>query len=188
VCNAHFPPHPDDATPEAGIQSVNLASPAPCGGAGAPPERDHAGRFARGNRVALVVGHRSVQLWQAQEDARRAIEDAVLADAGHTRDDAPRALQLAASGLAQAALIRDAAYMRIVEDAGPLTGRGRPRRAYQVWLAASERVSRGLVLVGLRRVPRHVDPLDAIRAAVEAAGQPAPDAARRDIGREDDPR
>ena len=65
-------------------------------------------------------------------------------------------VELAASGLAQAALIRDAAYARIVEDAGPLTGRGRPRRAYQVWLAASERVSRGLALVGLRRVPRPV--------------------------------
>jgi hypothetical protein len=142
--------------------TVTLPDPAcpaidgPSGDTGARSDRDAAGRFTRGNRVSLIVGHTSRRLWAAQDDARRGIEDAVLADAGHTRDDAPRALQLAASGLAQAVLIRDAAYARIVEDAGPLTDRGRARRAYTVWLAASERVSRGLALVGLSRRERPI--------------------------------
>lgn len=185
------PPASSDPTPDAGRPADSTT---PCGpdvrytpGA---DDRDSVGRFQKGNRVALTVGHRSLQLWQAQEDIRRGIEDAILSDSGHTRDDAPRTLLLAASGLAQAALIRDAAYQRIIEDGGPLTNKGRARRAFQVWLNTAERVHRGLTLIGLRRVPRHVDPLAALHAALaaEAPRPAAPQPPRDDIVPEDGPR
>ena len=113
-------------------------------------DRDGQGRFLPGNQAAAVVGARSARFWAAQEGARRALVAAVLSDAGHV-DDPPRALALAAEGLAQAVILRDSAFARMCEDAGPLSSAGRPRRAYQVWLTAADRVERYLRLVGLQR-------------------------------------
>ena len=103
---------------------------------------------------ALVVGSHSRAFWVAQAQARQAIQDGVLRDVGHTPDDAPEALRLAASSLAQAAIVQQSAFARLVESAGPLTSGGKQRRAFVVWLQASDRVERFARLVGLRRVPR----------------------------------
>ena len=50
--------------------------------------------------------------------------------------------------------LRDSAYVRIVESGGPLTSNGRTRRAYGVWLSASDRVERHLRLISLEQVPK----------------------------------
>jgi len=126
----------------------------PSGNVGPGADRDQAGRFTRGNRAALLVGERSSAFWNACEGARRDIAAAVIADQGHSAEDAPRALWLAADGLAQAVLLRDAAFLRVVESGGPLTASGRTRRAYAVWEASSDRVVAHLRLIGLRRVPK----------------------------------
>jgi hypothetical protein len=129
---------------------------APCGTVGPASDRDaRTGRFVTANRAALVAGQHSAAFWQVHIDARRAIVEGVLSDAGHTPDDAPRALQLAADGIAQAALMRDSAFSRVVQSGGPLTSAGRTRRAFGVWLVASDRLEKYLRLVGLRRVPRN---------------------------------
>ena len=119
----------------------------------------------------MVVGQRGAQFWKEREAALRELERTILADAGHTPGDAPRALLEAASGLAQAVAIRDAAFARIGEDGGPLTSLGRGRRALRVWQDAGAAVERYLRLLGLRRVPRHVDPLEAVRRAVDDANR-----------------
>lgn len=134
------------------------------------PERCAGGHPWRGTPgPALVVGSHSRAFWVAQAQARQAIEDGVFQDAGYTRDDAPEALRLAASSIAQAAIVQQSAFARLVESAGPLTSSGRVRRAFVVWLQASDRVERFARLVGLRRVPRPVDPLEAVREAVARA-------------------
>lgn len=120
---------------------------------------------------ALVVGQHAATFWHEQGEARQAIEHAILRDAGHTPDDAPEALRLAASSIAMSALVQSSAFTRLVEGGGPLTTRGRTRRAYTVWLAASDRLERGLKLVGLTRKARPVDPLEAVRRAVEEANR-----------------
>src|ERR1700676_1395472 len=109
----------------------------PIGDAGPTADREPTtGRFTPGNKAALVTGAHSAAFWRAQEEARREIVRAVVEDAGHAPDDAPRALRLAADGIAQAVLLRDAAFQRVVESGGPMTSAGRVRRAYQVWLTA----------------------------------------------------
>ena len=126
----------------------------PLGADGSDADRDGRGRFVPGNTANMVVGERSRRFWHEHELVRQEIRLGILTDQGHTPDDAPRALVVAADGMAQAQILRDAAYDRLVEVGGPLTSHGRARRAFTVWLAAADRVERHVRLVGLRRVPR----------------------------------
>ena len=128
------------------------------------PDRCANGHVLRGNQAALVVGHRSRLFWQQHAEAQREIRDAIIVDAGHEPGDAPRALELAADGAAQAALIRDAAFLRMVEQGGPLTSKSKTRAAFKIWSTALDRVERHLRLVGLRREPRPVQTLAEVMA------------------------
>ncbi len=137
---------------------VGLA-PEPACRCGAGPHAERADRCAaghvvRGNGLALVVGAYSAAFWAAEAEARRVTREAVLNDQGHSVGGAPRALVLTAEGIAQAEILRDAAYQHLVRDGGPMAASGRVRRAYTVWLTASDRLERHLRLVGLRRVPK----------------------------------
>ncbi len=114
-------------------------------------ERCAAGHVLKGNALALVVGARSAAFWAEHNRDRRELVAAVVEDAGATLGTASRALLLAADSLAQATLIRDSAYLRMVESGGPLTSSGRSRGAFTVWAAALDRVERHLRLVGLKR-------------------------------------
>src|SRR4030095_11584036 len=90
----------------------SLLSGPPSGAVGSPTDRGADGRFTPGNRAPLVVGHRSMSFWSAHEEARQALVAAVVSDAGHGLEDAPKALAVAADGLAQAVLLRDSAFAR----------------------------------------------------------------------------
>src|SRR5688572_7917989 len=91
-----------------------------CGaGVNATGERCRNGHLLPGHTASLIVGHRSMQFWNAAQDALAALVGDVLRDAGHSPDDAPRALTVAAEGLAQAVLIRDAAFDRLRVVGGP---------------------------------------------------------------------
>lgn len=140
----------------------------PMGVVGPGADRDGAGRFVAGNRASLIVGQRSVAFWEASRDALRQIRDDVVADAGFTVEDAPRALLLAAEGIAQQTLIRDSAFDRVTEAGGPLTTNDRTRRAHKAWESATDRLDRSLRLVGLKRVAREISFADRIRAAAAA--------------------
>ena len=109
------------------------------------------GKFARGNRAAVVTGSRSVQFWQAAEAALEEMTVAILADRGCAYADAPVALRLAARGAAQAVLIREAAFARMTESGGPLSGSDRERGAHKIWAAASDRVLRHTQAIGYER-------------------------------------
>ena len=124
-----------------------------------------------GNTNAVVVGHKTADFWREHDATRQETRQAVIADAGHSEADAPHALALAADGIAQASILRDAAYLRLVEMGGPLTSHGRARRAFGVWLQASDRLERQLRLVGLQRRSKPVDPMEGVRLAVEEANQ-----------------
>jgi hypothetical protein len=127
----------------------------PIGDVGLTADHDaKTGRFVPGNRSALITGARSRAFWEIHESTRREIVEAVISDAGHDLDDAPKALQIAAVGVAQAVLVRDSAFLRVVESGGPMTTSGRTRRSFNVWLAALDRLERHLRLVGLRREPK----------------------------------
>ena len=141
----------------------------PLGAVGLAADRDASGRFVPGNRAALIVGHRSAAFWAAEARARQEISDAAVKDAGYEPNDAPAGLRLAADGLAQATLIRDAAYMRVVAQGGPLTASGRVRRAFAVWKQADGAVKDALRLTGTTRQARPTTFADALLAARDAA-------------------
>jgi hypothetical protein len=110
---------------------------------------------------ALVVSERSRHFWAAVADARREITEDVLRDRGHTPADAPRALRIAADGLAQAVLLRDASFDRIAAGGGPFTSDERLRRVHAVWESASGSVERHVRLLGIERKGRDIGALSA---------------------------
>lgn len=114
-----------------------------------------------GNTLSTVIGHTSASFWSARQPLLLEVMGAVLRDAGYANpDEAPRALVLAAESIAQAALVRDAAFLRLSESGGPLSAAGRVRRAYRVWESACDRLRGHLAMVGLRREPRAAVPAD----------------------------
>jgi len=167
-------PAPGEPIGEVGADTSGAAGLCKCGRGphASDPDRCAAGHPRIGSAgPALLVGPNSRVFWQAQASVRDEIEQSLIRDAGHTRDDAPEALRLAVSSIAQAAVIQQSAFARLIESGGPLTNRGRQRRAFNVWVAASDRLDRGLRLVGLRRLPQPIDPMDAVRAAVAEANR-----------------
>lgn len=153
--------HLDDDADRDWRRALDDVAESPACRCGAAPHSDDANRCEKGhmiagNQAALVVGHRSRRFWLQHAEAQREIRDAIITDAGHEPGDAPRALELAADGAAQAALIRDAAFVRMVEQGGPLTTKQKTRAAFNVWCAALDRAERHLRLVGLRREPRPI--------------------------------
>jgi hypothetical protein len=155
VCRCGAGPHPDD------------------------PVRCAKGHVIGGNTLHLVVGHTSAAFWSARQPLLLEAMTAVLRDAGYpSADEAPRALVLAAESIAQAALVRDAAFLRLSESGGPLSAAGRVRRAYRVWESACDRLRGHLAMVGLKREPRAAGPADPLAwLHTEAAPAPAPEAA-----------
>jgi hypothetical protein len=120
---------------------------------------------------ALAVDAYSEAFWRDVDATCAEISRAVLRDAGYTEADVPEALRIAATGLSQATLLRDAAFTRVA-IAGPLTSSGRTRRAYVVWQTAADRAERLLRLIGLARVPKPA-PSIADWLSARADGQPA---------------
>ena len=116
---------------ENGTDAAPVTGGCKCGAGPHPehPDRCAAGHVLTGNGLAVVAGHRSVAFWNEHERDRRALQRAVVEDAGQTLATAPQALLLAADGLAQAVLVRDSAFARVCEAGGPLTSAGRTRRA-----------------------------------------------------------
>jgi hypothetical protein len=132
------------------------------------PTRCARGHVLVGNGAALVTGATSVAFWTEAEAALEATAAGILADRGHgALDAAPVALRLAARGAAQAALVRDAAYRRMLESGGPLSGSDRERGAHRVWAAASDRLLRHAQAIGFARVAQPAaSPLDYIAGKV----------------------
>jgi hypothetical protein len=125
----------------------------------------------RHNGLAVVTGQTSAAFWREHNEARQEIARAVIEDAGFTTEDAPRAVILAADSIAQATLVRDSAYARVVEAGGPLAADGKARRAFTVWAMAMDRLERHLRLVGMERRSKPINPLEAVRRAVEEANR-----------------
>lgn len=148
------------AEADSGAPSGEIGGASGCRcGAGLHPtdeQRCGAGHLLPGNRAALVTGEWSGRFWREVEASRRETRRALLTQRGHTEAEAPPALVLAADGAAQATILRDAAYLRMVESGGPLTESHRARRSFTVWLQCSDRVERLLRLIGLESAPKRV--------------------------------
>ena len=154
---------------------------------GAGVHEANADRCARGhalkaNTLALTSGARSTQFWQAAEAERQRLRRELLANKGLRELDAPAALVAVADGAAQAVLLRDGAFQRLIDSGGPMTSADRARRVFAVWATCCERAQRALQAFGLERQARpapslddliqgSASPLDGVAAAREGADQ-----------------
>lgn len=115
------------------------------------------GRFCKGNRQRETVGHRGLH---ARMDRAAKIPDLaadILADIGQTPETAgPMALEVARA-LAEAQLLRAAAF-KVLEESGPTSNRGKSRAAVGVWRDACDRQARLTAL---------------LRGVLEPAAEPA---------------
>jgi hypothetical protein len=147
-----------DATPAPVCAA--LPDNGPSGVVGTATDRDRVtGRFLRGNLAAMITGERSRQFWQAAEASRREMRRAYLAQRGFAREqDAPATLVAAADGAAQAVLLRNGAFERVIEAGGPVTTNDRQRAVVKSWENASDRAFRHLQVIGLES--RESDVLD----------------------------
>ena len=67
-------------------------------------------------------------------------------------------------GAAQAALVRDGLFNRLIESGGPTTTTSRPRRVFESWRDAAVLSLRHLQAIGLERVAAAVPSLDSYLA------------------------
>jgi hypothetical protein len=100
--------------------------------------------------MALVTGEHSALFWVGAEAVRQELTCKLLRDRG-VADDPPTALLEAANGAAQALIIRDSAFRRLVESGGPTTLHDRRRTALDVWESASDRALKHLQVIGFDR-------------------------------------
>ncbi len=149
-------------------------TPDPFGALGPVSGRDRAtGRFAPGNRAALVTGERSRQFWEAADAERRAKRAALLRQRGFASEaDAPPALVAVADGCAQAVILRDATFNRVIELGGPTTTHDRRRDVLKVWENASDRALRHLQAVGLETQERDAMSIEQYIERVNASPTP----------------
>ncbi len=138
--------------------------------------RDTAGRFVRGNQAATITGARSIAFWREAEAAKYELAAAVCRDLGHAGlEDAPVTVRQTALGLAQAAIVRDSAWQRLIENGGPLTGKDRERGAHRIWAGNADRVLRHTSTLGLeRKLPPALSPTEYWKS--KQRGEGAPDA------------
>jgi hypothetical protein len=130
-----------------------LPTETPSGANGRRPN----GQFERGNLVALKTGERSRQQFDLQATERRDLSDAILKQLGHTdMSAAPETLKRFVDGTTQAVLLRDSAFLRVIESGGAITSNGRQRAAYAVWLKARNAAAADLETLGLRAEPKPV--------------------------------
>lgn len=126
---------------------------------GAGPSQTRAGRCARGhvlrgNTLALVAGLESPRFWAEHEELRRSLVAGLVRDSGESEDNPPTALAIEADIIAKSVIVADSAYDRMLLEGGPLSQSGKARKAFTVWLAATDRLERHIRLVGLKRAPR----------------------------------
>jgi hypothetical protein len=129
------------------------------------------GQAGAGNTLNLRHGLRSTQLLEQPNITawHREQVDAITTDLGGDQE---------LTALARAS-VREAARLEVILGAlgdqllagGVLTGKGKMRAATTVYLQVLDRFTRLASALGLERRPKPVNPLDAVRAAVEEANR-----------------
>lgn len=120
------------------------------------PGRNARGRFQKDNDDALVHGANSQRRSLLLEPIRHDIRVAILSDIAHTDADVPRALSIIIDQLVEARLIAQSYFEFLASSGGPITTKGRQRRAVDGWSRASDRVAKFASMVGLERRIRRV--------------------------------
>jgi hypothetical protein len=134
---------------------------------GRRPDRDEqTGRFVPGTLAAGGTLERSEQFWAAVADAKQELLEQVRRDAG-LNGDAAETLRGLQEAYAEARLFRSAMFVRLVEQGGPITGKGRMRALYTAYLGALDREMKLAQALGLERKQKPVASLAEVLAKHE---------------------
>jgi hypothetical protein len=130
------------------------------------PGRDAGGRFTAGNVAAGGTLERSAAFWAAVDPAKRELAAKVRSDLA-AADDAPQTLLGLTDAYAEVRLFRSAMFVRLVEQGGPITAKGKARALYTAYLGALDREMKLAQQLGLERRSKPVQSLAEILAAHE---------------------
>lgn len=133
------------------------------------PDRDPAtGRFVKGNTAAGKTLARSEALWSALAGAKHELAEQLHSDLALDGNAAATMAGLV-DAYVEARLLRHSLFTRMVEMGGPITTKGKARALFSSYLSVLDRERRLALDLGLERRQRPVDPLEAVRQAVEDA-------------------
>ena len=131
-------------------------------------DRGRNGCFLPGNTAAGKSLSRSEQLWSALAPAKRLLVEQVAVDLA-ADDSAAATLRGTVEAYAEVRLLRASLFARLSESGGPVTPKGAARALFAAYLSALDRELRIATTLGMERKAKPVSPLDALRAAVDAA-------------------
>ncbi len=126
--------------------------------AAATPGRDAAtGRFLPGCNGYAITG--SQRLWSELEPLRADLIERATEELQISKTGAMTRVGLV-SAWAEASLLRQCLWHRMMESDGPLTGRGACKAIFNVYIRAQERETKLARCIGLDRVAKEVPTLE----------------------------
>lgn len=115
------------------------------------PERDPVTkRFVVGSLSAGKTLKRSLQFWSAAEPAKRGLVERVRTDLAVDGSSVETLLGLI-DAYAEARLFRTSMFLRLVDQGGPITTKGKARALYRAYLDALDRETKLAQVLGLER-------------------------------------
>lgn len=136
----------------------------------AVPARGEGGRFVAGGLAAGKTLERSEAFWSAVAPIKSDLVARVSAD-GAAQVDAAETLRGLRGAYAEVRLFREAMFLRLVEQGGPITAKGKARALYTAYLNALDRETKLAQLLGLQRAARDLSTMSAAEwAARQGAG------------------
>jgi len=119
--------------------------------------RNALGRYIAGNDGHLSVGTYSEKRWTALQAALREEHVNILRAKGFTEDDADPVMSKVVDGFNQAVVMMNSYFEFLASTGGPVSVKGRTRRACEGWSKAADRVHKFAMALGLERKSRRVN-------------------------------
>jgi hypothetical protein len=127
-------------------------------------------RFVGPNVAAGTTLERSAAFWSAVEPAKRELVERVRGDLAVDASTVEMLLGLI-DAYAEVRLFRTSMFLRLVDQGGPITTKGKARALYRAYLDALDRETKLAQVLGLERRSKPTNPIDAVRAAVVEANR-----------------
>ena len=115
-------------------------------------------RFVAGTLAAGRTLERSAQFWSAVEPAKRELVECVQRDQALDAD-AAETLRGLVDAYAEVRLFRTTMFLRLVDQGGPITTKGKARALYRAYLDALDRETKLAQVLGLERRARKIPTL-----------------------------
>ncbi len=126
-------------------------------------------RFVGANVGAGTTLARSAQFWSAVEPAKRELVERVRTDLA-VDDSSVETLLGLIEGYCEARLFRTSMFLRLVDQGGPITTKGKARALYRAYLDALDRETKLAQVLGLERKSKRIDLAQAFAEQERARG------------------